>query len=290
MAENTSIVVRVATSCEIWAGQEIIAGMKQQGFDLSLTSNGGLAVTPASRLDDHQRALIRDNRTAIMAHLTAANDPTAHPVIDIGTRRPPDLSPTLLAASLALDAEIAASGALPVDPDRHCYPHTQAANSTELALMATRLERFARIGMDVDQAEKLADRLKDRDRDPQDDRITCMECQHCQYGRCGNSRTAGLRYPELGTDYALVLKRCSGFAPGQGTLAGASLTFSSLPPSKPLPRPHQGHPLTPEQQQAGRSYHEHHFGCPKCRSGRGERCQRGTELWNAYTAGDGDGR
>lgn len=179
-----------------------------------------------------------------------------------------------------------------IDPDRHCYPHTEACNTTELDLMATRLATFARIGMDVDQAEKLADRLKDRDRDPQDDRHICMECQHCQYGRCGNSRTAGLRYPELGTDYALVLKRCCGFSEGAGTLAGA-MAFSSLPPSKPLPRPHQGHPLTAEAKQAARDYHTHHFACGRCISagqGRGERCQRGAELWSAYTAGDCDAR
>lgn len=45
----------------------------------------------------------------------AANSPTLAPspltaVVDIGTIRPPGLSPLLLAASLALDASIAATG------------------------------------------------------------------------------------------------------------------------------------------------------------------------------------
>ncbi len=267
--------------------QEIIAGMQQQGFALSLTSTGGLAVTPASRLDDQQRALIRDHRAAIMAHLTAANDSTAHPEINTGTvRPPPGLSPKMLAASLALDAQIAASGALPADPDRNCWPHTQAANSSELKTMATRLERFARIGMDVDQAERLADKLLTRDREG-DDRHVCVECLHCQHGQCSNSRAAGLNHPELGRDYALTLKRCGSYAAGAGTLAGTSFAFVPIPP-RPAPRPQQQqyHPLTPDQQQASRDYNIHHFACERCISagqGRGERCQRGTALWTQYT-------
>lgn len=55
--------------------QGIIAGMQAQGLELTLSATGGLAVTPASRLNDHQRGLIRDNRAAIMARLSAANDP-----------------------------------------------------------------------------------------------------------------------------------------------------------------------------------------------------------------------
>jgi hypothetical protein len=191
-------------------------------------------------------------------------------------------------AAPANDPQPPAKTGAELDPDRHCWPHSDAMNGSELDLMDSRLERFARIGMDVDQAEKLAYRLKDRDRDPQDDRRICLECLHCQYGRCGNVRAAGLRQPELGTDYTLVLKRCCGFSEGTGTLAGASLTFSSLPPSKPLPRPHQGHPLTPVQQVAARDYHTHHFACERCISagqGRGERCQRGARLWNKYQEG-----
>ena len=56
------------------AVKAIISTLAEQGFDLSLTATGGLAVTPASRLSDQQRGLIRDNRVAITAHLSAAND------------------------------------------------------------------------------------------------------------------------------------------------------------------------------------------------------------------------
>ena len=171
------------------SAQKIITAMQSRGFDLTLTAAGGLAVTPASRLSDSERALIRDNRAAIMAHLTAAND------------------------------------AMPSDPDRHCYPHTQAWNSGEIALFQSRVSRWTPwIG--ESQAETLADSLVQRDRDPLDDRHLCLECQNGQSGRCSNSRAAGLNHPELGKDYATLIKRCNGFQQGMGTLlTGTPLQF-----------------------------------------------------------------
>lgn len=168
------------------------------------------------------------------------------------------------------------------DPDRHCYPHTEAMNGSELALMTRRLATFARLGLSVDEAERMADKLMQRDRDPQDDRHTCMECQHCQHGRCSNSPSAWLQHPVLAQDYALELKRCSGFAPGQGTLA------FGIVPSKPLQRPQYVHPLTTEQKVAAQQYHQHHAQCQQCQSGgRGysSRCSAGAALWNQYQEG-----
>lgn len=177
------------------------------------------------------------------------------------------------------------------DPDRHCYPHSSAANTSELDLMGRRLEQFKRLGLDVDTSERLADLLMLRDRDPQDDRRMCIECQNCQHGRCCNSRAAGLNHPELGQDYALALKRCNGHQQGIGTLAGTPLSFTPPPPRPPIKRTEQGHPLTPQQKEAAQEYNRHHFGCPKCRTagqGRSDRCQKGSELWAKYQ-GVGDG-
>ena len=183
-----------------------------------------------------------------------------------------------------------------IDPDRHCYPHSEAMNGAELATMATRLERFARIGLPVDQAEKLADRLKDRDREA-DDRHLCLECSSLTGGmgnwRCMAFRQRGARDPGLPADYTGMLTRCSSFNAGE-PVADVYASVRALPP-RPAPKPveQQYHPLTPQQQVAARDYHKHHFACARCISagqGRGERCQRGAELWSAYTAGDGDAR
>lgn len=51
-------------------------------------------------------------------------------VIDVGTIRPADLSPKLLAASLALDAQIAALGLLPY-AKRQSYPTTMTMTDGE---------------------------------------------------------------------------------------------------------------------------------------------------------------
>ena len=49
------------------------------GLTVSLVTNGGLGVSPASRLTDDLRALIRDNKPFLLDWLTAANDPDPAP-------------------------------------------------------------------------------------------------------------------------------------------------------------------------------------------------------------------
>ncbi len=162
-----------------------------------------------------------------------ANDPTPTPtkaqalppadsasgeVIDIGTLRPPGLSPALLAASLALDAQIHAAGVLPGGTDRHCWPNGTAMNSTELDRFTARLDRFTNKGVIHADAERLADRLVIRDRDS-DDRRSCLECTHLGgHGRtswrCGNWQAAGVairaRDNQLPADLVQQLQRCDG--------------------------------------------------------------------------------
>ena len=156
----------------------------------------------------------------------AANDtaPTPTPtkaMVDIGTVRPPGLSPLLLAASLALDASIVAAGALPgSDPDAHCWPHSTAMNGAEIDLFTARLHRFTDKGLTIADGESLADKLVLRDREA-DDRRFCMECRHLSgvgqtSWRCGNWQAAGIairsRDSQLPADLVLQLQRCDGFA------------------------------------------------------------------------------
>ena len=169
----------------------------------------------------------------IEAAAAAANDPaptttvqrviaeTVNKLIDIGTVRPPGLSPLMLAASLALDASISAAGTLPGnDPDADCWPDSTAMNGTEIDLFTARLHRFTDKGLTRTDGEALADKLVIRDRET-DDRWSCLECRHLSgYGhtswRCGNWQAAGIairpRDTQLPADLVLQLQRCDGFA------------------------------------------------------------------------------
>jgi len=164
-----------------------------------------------------------------IAHTKGLPTPPADGVlIDIGTARPPGLTPALLAASLALDAQIQADGQFDngdVNPDRWCWPHSTAMNGAELDLLAARLARFTDKGVSQGDAESLADKLVIRDRDS-DDRALCLECRHMAgYGpaswRCGNWQAAGVaisqRASQLPGDLVFQLQRCPGFAPPQRT-------------------------------------------------------------------------
>ena len=181
----------------------------------------------------------------IEAAAAAANDPAPTPatvqmvstadsasgaVIDIGTIRPPGLSAKLQAASLALDAQIHAAGALPgYDPDRDCWPHSTAMKGSEIDLFTARMARFTDKGVRHADAESLVDKLVIRDRDS-DDRRLCLECSHLGgYGRtswrCGNWQAADVarqaRDVQLPADLINQLQRCDGFA------AAFSLTLNS---------------------------------------------------------------
>lgn len=172
MAASTPIVVKVDMSCDFRAVEKIISGIRARGFAVELTQDGGLAVTPASKLQPHDRELIRSNKAAIVDYLTAANDPAP-------------------------------------DPDRWAWPNGTAANTRELALMANRLARFARIGLSVDDAERMADKLQQRDRE-HDDRHACLECASLSgRWRCAAFRQRGATAPGLPLDYTMMLTRCN---------------------------------------------------------------------------------
>ncbi len=68
----------------------------------------------------------------------------------------------------------------------------------EAARAKERLQRFISKGVGFEVAQGIARRLVTRDRE-QDDRRSCAECKHQEYGRCtvGHSAIGGFRITEL---------------------------------------------------------------------------------------------
>ena len=73
-----------------------------------------------------------------------------------------------------------------------------------------RRARLLRWGWPESEAENLAERLVNGDRD-NDDRVSCIDCQHYRPGRCGNHRRAGLYDADVGRDLAGMMQRCPGY-------------------------------------------------------------------------------
>jgi hypothetical protein len=110
------------------------------------------------------------------------------------------------------------------DSDRWCWPHSSAMNGQEIDIFLIRLEHFRSLGVDLDSAEKLADRLVIRDRDL-DDRIVCFECHFLRTGwHCMNSQNAGVCLQHLNSklpnDFVHQLQRCPGFKLEVGEVNG----------------------------------------------------------------------
>ena len=92
-------------------------------------------------------------------------------------------------------------------------------NTREIETFTARLAGFTDKGLGLDDAENLADKLVQRDRDL-DDRRLCLECFHLsgQSGKawdCRNWQRAGIalraRDAQLATALVLQLQRCDGF-------------------------------------------------------------------------------
>ena len=103
------------------------------------------------------------------------------------------------------------------NPDRWCWPVSDAMNTVEIDTFTARLSRFTTKGMTLADGEVLADKLVIRDRE-QDDRYSCFECTHLAGAggwRCGNWQRAGVavraRDAQLPTDLVNLLQRCNGF-------------------------------------------------------------------------------
>jgi len=96
-----------------------------------------------------------------------------------------------------------------VDPARWCRPNSTPMTGTEIDLFAARLARFTDKGVIHGDAELMADRLVQRDRES-DDRRLCLECAHLGgYGvtswRCGNWQRAGVAHRARDRNVSMTL-------------------------------------------------------------------------------------
>lgn len=112
------------------------------------------------------------------------------------------------------DAEALAAQGMAFDPDRRCWPNTNAMNTAEIDTFMARVHLFTERGKNTTEAEGLADSLVKRDREA-DDRRMCLECSHLRRSaglwRCGQSQRAGLAVAEVSGDVVNLLQRCSAF-------------------------------------------------------------------------------
>ena len=104
------------------------------------------------------------------------------------------------------------------NPDRWCWPHSEAMTGREIETFTARLVRITDKGVSLNDGEALADKLVMRDRES-DDRRLCLECTHLAghagHWGCRNWQRAGVavRARDAGLSAALVmqLQRCDGF-------------------------------------------------------------------------------
>jgi len=106
------------------------------------------------------------------------------------------------------------SNVLSLNPNIFCWPQSSAMNGRELEKFIERLARFKHLGLNLDVAENLADRLLLRDRD-KDDRSICLECAHLKTGwRCLNLSNSGVFHQKLDqklpASFVIQLQRCPG--------------------------------------------------------------------------------
>ena len=98
------------------------------------------------------------------------------------------------------------------DPDRWCWPHSGAMNGAELAVMSVRIERYSRRGIEEAHAERLADLMKDCDRQSCGLRL-CLDCTQLVGNgpwRCLSHRTSGVAR-DLPGEFVCTPQRCPVF-------------------------------------------------------------------------------
>lgn len=121
-------------------------------------------------------------------------------------------APSCVAKVASVAVASAAIQKAQMDPDRYCWPHSDAMNTGEIEVFKRRVVRFIDRGLSRDEASRMADKLVLRDRDDSDDREACLECHHLRGMFCRNHRSAQI--PEhLGRDLITLLQRCPGFSP-----------------------------------------------------------------------------
>lgn len=119
------------------------------------------------------------------------------------------------------EGELSAANDPTTDADRWCWPHSEVMNTREIDTFMARLGRLTDRGLELDDAETLADRLVERDREA-DDRRICLECLHLsgvseKTWSCRNWQRAGVAMQEQDAQLSIALvhqlQRCNGFMP-----------------------------------------------------------------------------
>lgn len=185
--------------------------------------------------------------------------------------------------------ETPAANSPTTDPDRWAWPHSSAMNGQELDTLMARQALFCQRSAAPQDAERLADRLVNRDRDS-DDRRLCLECRHLRGAgpyRCGNAQAAGV-HADLARGLLLILQRCHGY--DDARLPMGVIVDAAPPTPAPAPEP----PRTPSGtswRELDRAYLAHHQQCSACQCasrGYGQRCAIGMQLWTAYSSMNSD--
>lgn len=190
---------------------DLLQGLRRAGFSLSVSPSGDLAVTPASKLTNEQRATIKVNKANI---IHALRNPSPHFDREAYEERAAIIehdggSPREQAEALAakLHGE-------PLDLDLHCWPYTEAMNTEEINTFTARFHLLIERGVRPTDAEGVADALRRRDREA-DDRHLCLECLNLRRSaglwRCAQWVRAGLSVTCVPSDVVNLLQRCSAF-------------------------------------------------------------------------------
>ncbi|MDE2075757.1 MAG: hypothetical protein KGI91_01610 [Burkholderiales bacterium] len=188
---------------------DLLQGLRRAGIALSVLPSGDLAVQPASKLSQDQRAAIKSHKAAIVQALQHPDEASQKEAFEER------------AAIIEHDGEMSREHAErmaaeihgePLDPDRHCWPQTEAMNTREIDRFTGRVDSFVMCGVNPVKAERLAYSLVTRDREG-DDRRMCLECSGLDSkGRCTSARRGriegviGLLEP-----VTHILHRCEGF-------------------------------------------------------------------------------
>ncbi len=120
-------------------------------------------------------------------------------------------TPSCVAEVASVAVASAAIQKAQMDPDRYCWPHSDAMNTGESEVFKRRVVRFIDLGMSREEASRMADKLVLRDRE-EDDRRLCLECDHLRGVFCRNYREAEV-IEHLPGDLVTQLQRCPGFSP-----------------------------------------------------------------------------
>jgi hypothetical protein len=185
---------------------DLLRNLQGAGFSVT-AAGGGIRIAPASALTERHRQDIRAHRAELLALVgdhQAGTAKTDRPTLSA------DLSVPIGRGAANRQGPETAND-LP-DPDRWCWPNSNAMTGAELAVMSVRIERYSRRGIEEAQAERLADLMKDCDRQTCDLQL-CMDCTQLVGNRpwqCLSHRTSGVAR-DLPGEFVCTPQRCPVF-------------------------------------------------------------------------------